>query len=262
MVVLALAAAFGAALCSGVAAVLQARVVGRPAVASRLGVSFLVRLVRSGAYLGALALVGLGFLLSLLALRELPVFVVEVARATGRDVTEVAGVYFVLSERFRVDDLLSKISALPREDRWQTLARMALRYDLYAALAARRPRDLERGFTSVGPHADDLEIRLGARLARTYASQGQQRALVLGWKIAEIENLHAALGFLPLLLLDDVSSELDPERNAYLMGYLAQSGAQTFLTTTDAELVKRAAGPDTVWYRVRGGEVERIHVPG
>jgi glutamate dehydrogenase len=48
----------------------------------------------------------------------------------------VAGIYFVLSERFRVDNLLSKISALPREDRWQTLARMALRYDLYAALAA------------------------------------------------------------------------------------------------------------------------------
>ncbi|HEU4423890.1 MAG TPA: NAD-glutamate dehydrogenase, partial [Pilimelia sp.] len=62
--------------------------------------------------------------------------VVEVARETGRDVAEVAEIYFVISERFRVDELLSKISALPREDRWQTLARMALRYDLYAALAA------------------------------------------------------------------------------------------------------------------------------
>ncbi|GAB3962549.1 hypothetical protein GCM10027615_00830 [Plantactinospora veratri] len=62
--------------------------------------------------------------------------VVETARATGRDVGEVAAVYFVLSDRFRVDSLLSKISLLPREDRWQTLARMALRYDLYAALAA------------------------------------------------------------------------------------------------------------------------------
>jgi glutamate dehydrogenase len=59
-----------------------------------------------------------------------------VAAATGRDVSEVGGVYFVLSERFRVDGLLSKVSDLPREDRWQTLARMALRYDLYAALAA------------------------------------------------------------------------------------------------------------------------------
>ncbi len=62
--------------------------------------------------------------------------VVEVAQSTGRDLAEVAGVYFVLSDRFRIDDLLSKISLLPREDRWQTLARMALRYDLYAALAA------------------------------------------------------------------------------------------------------------------------------
>ena len=61
--------------------------------------------------------------------------IVEVARATERDVFEVAGVYFALSDRFRVDELLSKISALPREDRWETLARMALRYDLYAALA-------------------------------------------------------------------------------------------------------------------------------
>jgi glutamate dehydrogenase len=61
--------------------------------------------------------------------------IVETARDNGRDLTEVASVYFVLSEQFRVDDLLSKISLLPREDRWQTLARMALRYDLYAALA-------------------------------------------------------------------------------------------------------------------------------
>ncbi|WP_433077870.1 NAD-glutamate dehydrogenase [Dactylosporangium sp. CA-052675] len=62
--------------------------------------------------------------------------IVEVASRTGRAVSEVADVYYVLSERFRVYDLLSRISDLPREDRWQTLARMALRYDLYAALAA------------------------------------------------------------------------------------------------------------------------------
>jgi len=62
--------------------------------------------------------------------------VVEVALKTGRDVNEVAGVYFGLSEKFQVDELLTRISLLPRDDRWQTLARMALRYDLYAALAA------------------------------------------------------------------------------------------------------------------------------
>src|SRR5690606_734481 len=62
--------------------------------------------------------------------------IVEVATARGCALTEAADVYFALSERFRVDALLSRISALPRQDRWQTLARMALRYDLYAVLAA------------------------------------------------------------------------------------------------------------------------------
>ena len=52
-----------------------------------------------------------------------------------------------------------------------------------------------------------------------------------------------------------MSSELDPERNAFLMGYLADSGAQTLLTTTDAALVQRAAGADTKWFRVRAGSV-------
>jgi glutamate dehydrogenase len=77
--------------------------------------------------------------------------VVEVAQVSGRELTEVAGVYFVLSERFRVDDLLSKISMLPREDRWQTLARMALRYDLYAALAALTIEVLAASDPSVSP---------------------------------------------------------------------------------------------------------------
>lgn len=132
-----------------------------------------------------------------------------------------------------------------------------LAHALAMALQSRLPRDAERGFTSVGPQADDLEFALGEHSARHYASQGQARALVLAWKVAEIENLQACNGFLPLLLLDDVSSELDPERNAFLMNYLAASGAQTFLTTTDAGLVQQAAGADTVWYTVRQGVARR-----
>ncbi len=77
--------------------------------------------------------------------------VVEAAAETGRDVGEVASVYFVLSDRFRVDALLSKISLLPREDRWQTLARMALRYDLYAALAALTAEVLNSTASDVSP---------------------------------------------------------------------------------------------------------------
>ncbi len=131
----------------------------------------------------------------------------------------------------------------------------ALAAALRESLTARMRRDLDRGFPSAGPHADDVTVTLGGRSARAYASQGQQRALVLGWKIAEIENLEAAMGFLPLLLLDDVSSELDPERNAYLMSYLAKSGAQVFLTTTDGSLVRGAAAEDTLWLSVHAGGV-------
>jgi DNA replication and repair protein RecF len=130
---------------------------------------------------------------------------------------------------------------------------------LREALRDRLGRDMERGFTSVGPHADDLDISLDGHPARAYASQGQARALVLGWKIAEIENLRAALGHSPLLLLDDVSSELDPERNAFLMRYLASSGAQVLLTTTEPSLVRGAAGPDTLWLTVEDGSLVPAH---
>jgi glutamate dehydrogenase len=88
---------------------------------------------------GALCKLGLPMDVADLATRLMYGFglldIVETAHTSGAPIDEVASVYFVLSERFRVDELLSKISALPREDRWQTMARMALRYDLYAALA-------------------------------------------------------------------------------------------------------------------------------
>jgi glutamate dehydrogenase len=83
--------------------------------------------------------------------------IVETAHATGCPIDEVAGVYFVLSERFGVDDLLSKISALPREDRWQTMARMALRYDLYAALAGLTAEVLSSTSAGVDAEARVLE---------------------------------------------------------------------------------------------------------
>ncbi|MFL5322503.1 MAG: DNA replication/repair protein RecF [Myxococcaceae bacterium] len=146
---------------------------------------------------------------------------------------------------------------LPEGTPWQTADEQTLSAQLVERLKQRLPRDMERGFTSIGPHADDLELQLGGNSARAFASQGQQRAFVLAWKIAEIENLSESTGFLPLLLLDDVSSELDPERNAYLMDYLSKSGAQVFLSTTDSSLVKRAAGADTLWLKVQGGGVSK-----
>jgi DNA replication and repair protein RecF len=129
---------------------------------------------------------------------------------------------------------------------------------LLDALDARALRDRDRGFTSVGPHMDDLVLTLDAHGARPFASQGQQRALVLALKIAEIENLRAALGRPPLLLLDDVSSELDPRKNRFLLDYLARLPGQAVLTTTDLRLVDAAAGADAAFYRVERGAVTRF----
>ncbi|MGC3999745.1 MAG: DNA replication/repair protein RecF [Anaeromyxobacter sp.] len=126
------------------------------------------------------------------------------------------------------------------------------------ALEHRLLRDRDRGFTSVGPHADDFTLALDGKGARAYGSQGQQRALVLALKIAEIENLRAALSRPPLLLLDDVSSELDPAKNRYLLDYLSQLPGQAFLTSTDRRLLEPAAGPDTAFYKVERGAVSSL----
>jgi DNA replication and repair protein RecF len=134
----------------------------------------------------------------------------------------------------------------------------ALAGRLAAALQDRLARDREKGYTSAGPHMDDLVLSLDGRAAKSYGSQGQQRALVLALKIAEIENLRQALGRPPLLLLDDVSSELDPAKNRYLLGYLAALPAQVFLTSTDRRLLEPAAGPGSAFFRVENGVVEAL----
>lgn len=102
------------------------------------------------------------------------------------------------------------------------------------AQAIRQNRERERrlGTTVIGPHRDDLEIFLAGRPLRAYGSQGQQRTAVLALKLAEIHLYFEQYGEYPLLLLDDVTSELDLSRNAKLLEYL-QSGMQVFLTATE-----------------------------
>jgi DNA replication and repair protein RecF len=113
-----------------------------------------------------------------------------------------------------------------------TLAYRPAAEDLAAGLARGRRRDLARRQTGCGPHVDDLELLLDGRPARAYASQGQLRALVLAWKTAEMRLLREALGDAPVLLLDDVSSELDPSRNRHLFDFLDEIECQAFVTTT------------------------------
>lgn len=101
-----------------------------------------------------------------------------------------------------------------------------------AALGAARADDLRRQQTTVGPHRDDIAISISGREARSYASQGQQRSAVLAWKMAEMEVAEEVVGERPLLLLDDVMSELDGERRDALSA-LVQRGTQTVVTTTN-----------------------------
>jgi DNA replication and repair protein RecF len=118
-------------------------------------------------------------------------------------------------------------------------------------LDAREARDLERGTTGLGPHLHDVALLAGARDLRSYGSQGEQRLAVLSLLLAEAAVLVERNGVPPLLLLDDVLSELDPERRATLARVLPEGG-QTLVTSTTAAALP--VGPAQL-LEVRPGEV-------
>jgi DNA replication and repair protein RecF len=103
-----------------------------------------------------------------------------------------------------------------------------------AALEARLDRDLERGVTGLGPHLDDVTIRSGERELRTFGSQGEQRLAVLSLLLAEAEVISEQRGVPPLVLLDDVLSELDAARRRILAERIGLVG-QTVVTATGAD---------------------------
>ena len=101
------------------------------------------------------------------------------------------------------------------------------------SLEARLDRDLERGATGLGPHLDDVLLTSGPRDLRSFGSQGEQRLTVLALLLAEAELIADRRGFAPLLLLDDVLSELDPDRRRVLAARVLEGG-QTLITATQA----------------------------
>lgn len=102
---------------------------------------------------------------------------------------------------------------------------------LLAALAGARSKDLERGVSTVGPHRDDVEVSLNGADARTFASQGEQRSLALALRMAERDLVAGERGEDPILILDDIFSELDDARREHLVAMVAGSG-QTIATAT------------------------------
>jgi DNA replication and repair protein RecF len=125
---------------------------------------------------------------------------------------------------------------------------------LAAELRERREADLERGFTAHGPHRDELQLLLDGVALRAYGSQGQQRAALLALLFAERELLAERRGRPPLMLLDDVMSELDAERRS-LLAELLRAGGQAIVTATDAEHIP---GPPDRLVQVADGHAELL----
>ena len=121
---------------------------------------------------------------------------------------------------------------------------------LEAALAGSRAMDVRRGVSTVGPHRDEVQFSVGGMPARTHASQGEQRTLALALRLASHRVVTDETGTPPILMLDDVFSELDPDRSAALLANLP--AGQTLLTTAGG--LPPQASPDVV-LRVRAGTV-------
>jgi DNA replication and repair protein RecF len=125
---------------------------------------------------------------------------------------------------------------------------------LAAELAERADSDVERGFTGHGPHRDDLAFRRAGRELRAYGSRGQQRLGLLALLLAERAELAAERGAPPLMLLDDVMSELDAGRRERLVEVL-RAGGQSVVTTTDLSHVPGAEDPGVERVAIADGRV-------
>jgi DNA replication and repair protein RecF len=127
--------------------------------------------------------------------------------------------------------------------------------ELAEELAARVDGDLDRGFTGHGPHRDDLLFAREGRELRSYGSQGQQRLALLALLLAEREVISAVRPSPPMMLLDDVMSELDHERRRALIEVLRAGAGQAVITTTDVEHVPGADRGDVSLLAVSDGRL-------
>jgi DNA replication and repair protein RecF len=172
--------------------------------------------------------------------------------------TKLAEVGEVLGQaRAKLIERLEPVVAKAYDDVASAAAHVTLSYDapwraggLAAALEAARADDVRRSVSTVGPHRDELVLTVNGLPARTHASQGEQRSLALALRLATHAVVTEITGSTPVLLLDDVFSELDPDRSAALLTHLPPG--QALLTT--AGPLPEAVRPELV-VRVRGGTI-------
>ena len=125
-------------------------------------------------------------------------------------------------------------------------------------LIKRRNEEIARRQSCVGPHRDDIEFKINEIDAVKFASQGQQRTLVLALKLAELEIIKEKTGYSPILLLDDVLAELDETRQNYLLKTIS-SDIQTIITSVDTILFEEEFLKDVQIYCIENGAIKNLH---
>jgi DNA replication and repair protein RecF len=186
------------------------------------------------------------------------------AAALGAWDTELArqGIRLMADRREAAEALAAPFAALgaklglpgPAELSYRPRSDAADADGLAAELAERRGADLERGFTAHGPHRDEVQLKLDGAALRSYGSQGQQRSALLALLFAERELLAERRGRPPVMLLDDVMSELDAERRE-LLATLLRTRGQAVITTTEAAHVPGAGEAGTALVEVAAGRL-------
>lgn len=125
-----------------------------------------------------------------------------------------------------------------------------IKADYKNKLISNREKDINRSFTSIGPHRDDIDFFIDGKNVKYYASQGQQRLTVLCLKFAQRNLLYTEKGEYPILLLDDVMSELDIHRRQLILG---QENHQVFITTTDLKFIPEEILEKSFLYPIKAG---------
>jgi DNA replication and repair protein RecF len=196
---------------------------------------------------------------SRLAVRLSPLAAAALRELSGGD-EELRLAYSTSTDTGAADDGLgSVVDATAPVIAPEALDPSAAAEELAATLRRRAAEELARGLTVAGPHRDDLTILLAGRPARSTASQGQQRSAVLACKLAEVRHVAGVAGVAPVLLLDDVLSELDAGRRERLMAGLGTGrGSQALLTTAEATPPELAALGELRQFRVHSGRIDPV----
>jgi DNA replication and repair protein RecF len=156
---------------------------------------------------------------------------------------ELAGEHEKVSIRYRPDVTITTENGESEEK------------NLLKLLNKQQVHDIKYKTTGRGPHRDDLTFQIEGRPLKNFGSQGQQRSFVLALKMAEMDYLAEIFGEMPILLLDDIASELDRERMTNLLAYVRQRDIQVMITTTDVTPFYPVIQHDSKLYRVEAGRL-------